>query len=249
MPGGHDPRRPVDAQAVVALVAEARLAGVEPDPHAERGAVRPRVPGEAALARRRGEHGVPRLAEGDEERVALRVDLLPVVLGERCPQNPPVVGQHLAVRSRSCFSRRVEPSTSVKRKVTVPLGSSAIPSQSVAPSGGAQARGRAPRSTRAPRASPAPRGRDRRRPCPRRSSPNLRAPRPRRRRGRRTRQRVRTSGPVPRPAQLVEDVARLTSGQRTRPRSSDDARGREREQRERAADRTTIQPVSSNCCT
>jgi hypothetical protein len=47
---------------------------------------------------RRGE-GVAGAAEGDEERVALRVDLLAPVRGEDLPQQPLLVGQQFAVPS------------------------------------------------------------------------------------------------------------------------------------------------------
>jgi hypothetical protein len=50
--------------------------------------------GALALHRR---HGVLRASEGHEERVAQRVDLVPVVLGERVAQNALVVGERLGV--------------------------------------------------------------------------------------------------------------------------------------------------------
>ena len=53
--------------------------------------------GERALRRARGQRGVRRLAKGDEEGVALRVDLLAAVLFECGAQDPAVLGQHLAV--------------------------------------------------------------------------------------------------------------------------------------------------------
>ena len=59
--------------------------------------VRPGVRGERPLRRDCGQRGVPRPAKGDEERVALRVDLLSAVLGEGRAQDAPVLGQHLAV--------------------------------------------------------------------------------------------------------------------------------------------------------
>src|SRR2546426_11646429 len=53
--------------------------------------------GESALRSRAGQCSVPRAAEGDEERVALGIDLLPAVLVECRAEDPAVLGQHLAV--------------------------------------------------------------------------------------------------------------------------------------------------------
>ena len=119
VPGGRDPRRPVHVEPDIALVRPERLAGVQPHPHAHRAARK------RALRVGGGGHGVGRAREGDEERVALRVDLDPVVLRAK----PPAArgGARRARRrtpSPSSCSSRVEPSMSVKRKVTVPVGSS-----------------------------------------------------------------------------------------------------------------------------
>ena len=61
-----------------------------------------------------------RRLEGDEERVALVVDLAAAVRRERRTQDPVMLGQELRVLPPSCFRSRVDPSTSVKRNVTVP---------------------------------------------------------------------------------------------------------------------------------
>jgi hypothetical protein len=69
-----------------------------------------------------------RRREGDEERVALRVDLHTIVSPEGVAQHAPVLGQRLPYASASSSSRSgVEPSMSVKRKVTVPRGRSRTP--------------------------------------------------------------------------------------------------------------------------
>ena len=93
----HDAGGAMDAEAVVALVAEVRLARVQPHADTALGALGPGVLGERALRRDRGQGGVRRLAKGDEERVALRVDLLSLVLCEGGAQDPAVIGEHLAV--------------------------------------------------------------------------------------------------------------------------------------------------------
>src|SRR5947208_1853811 len=87
----------MDAETVVALVAEAGLARVQAHAHTTLHSVRPGVLGERALRRGCGQRRVRRPPKGDEEGVALRVDLLAAVLFECCAQNPTVLGQHLAV--------------------------------------------------------------------------------------------------------------------------------------------------------
>ena len=91
VPGGGDPRRPVHVEPDVALVGPERLARVQAHPHAHR-AVRKR-----ALRVGGGRHGVGRAREGDEERVALRVDLDPVVPPPGVPQRTAVLGEHVRV--------------------------------------------------------------------------------------------------------------------------------------------------------
>ena len=92
-----DPRRADDVEPEVALVADRRLAGVQPHPHPHRRAVGPRVGLERALGGDRGADGVPGAAERVEERVALRVDLRAAVGGERLAHDPAVVARHLGV--------------------------------------------------------------------------------------------------------------------------------------------------------
>ena len=119
--GGRDPRRAVDVDA-------------RRSPRPSRSARRCGCPCGRGSGRRSsacarlggGSDGVGRSRKRDEEGVALRVDLDTAVPGERVPQRPG--GARRAGRRSpapcSCRSR-VEPSTSVKRKVTVPAGSSA----------------------------------------------------------------------------------------------------------------------------
>ena len=77
MPGRADPRGADDVEADVALVAERRLAGVQAHAHANLGAARPCVGGERPLALDGRAHRVARARERVEERIALRVDLVP----------------------------------------------------------------------------------------------------------------------------------------------------------------------------
>ena len=100
-----------------------RLARVDAHPHADRrrrasACCPPRAAASASEAR----------GERDEERVALRVDLDALVGRERRRAAPPVLGQRVGVAvAELARAACVEPSMSVKRKVTVPPGSSRTP--------------------------------------------------------------------------------------------------------------------------
>ena len=77
----------------------------------------------ASLTFARRRERARRRREGNEEGVPLRVDLDPPWCGGLA-QQPAVLGECLGVAlAPSSWSSRVEPSTSVKRKVTVPVGS------------------------------------------------------------------------------------------------------------------------------
>jgi hypothetical protein len=76
---------------------------------------------ERTLGRHSRRDRVAGARERDEERVALRVDFLSAVPLERLAQKALVLGEESAYRSLSRAASRVEPSMSVKRKVTVPL--------------------------------------------------------------------------------------------------------------------------------
>ena len=81
----------MDVDADVPLVRRQRLARVQPGPNANR-AVAERL---LELAGSRDRVAGP--AEGDEERIALRVHLVALVCRERRPQESPMVGQGLRV--------------------------------------------------------------------------------------------------------------------------------------------------------
>src|SRR5262249_37720197 len=85
-----------DVEAEVALVARVRLARVQADAHAEGGAMRPLELRMPALHVRRSDDGVTRAREGEEEGVALRVDLH-ALGGERLADDAPVLRERVAV--------------------------------------------------------------------------------------------------------------------------------------------------------
>ena len=90
--GGRDPRRAVDVRAHVALLRQQRRAGVQAHPHRQL---------ELLLRLARGLERARRGREGDEERVALRVDLDAAVPLERLAQDAPVLGERARVVLRA----------------------------------------------------------------------------------------------------------------------------------------------------
>src|SRR6185503_9374515 len=95
--GRTDPCGAHDVHPDVALVTHVRLAGVQPHAYPYLGALRPGVGGKRALALDCSANGIPGARERVEERVALRVDLAPAGGSEDIAQEPPVIGDHLAV--------------------------------------------------------------------------------------------------------------------------------------------------------
>ena len=87
--GRADPGGTVDVEADVALVGDDGVAGVDADPDADRGLRR-------SLDSLGCRDGVVGPTEGDEERVALRVDL-DAVVRRRSRADPPVLGQQVGV--------------------------------------------------------------------------------------------------------------------------------------------------------
>jgi len=88
----HDPGGSVHVHADITVLADKRLAGVDPDSNANRPLSQRRLP-----RRCRGQC-ILHTPERDEQRVALRVHLHPGVRGERLPQHPPMLRQHFRVR-------------------------------------------------------------------------------------------------------------------------------------------------------
>ena len=97
MAGGHDPGGAVNAEAVVALVREGRLARVQTHTHAHLAAIRPWVLAQRPLRLGRRLGGGTRPGEDVEERITLRVYLLAAVARERLAHDAAMLGQHLAV--------------------------------------------------------------------------------------------------------------------------------------------------------
>ena len=95
--GGADPRRTVHVDPDVALLPDDRLSRVEAHPDAQVCPVGPLVRGERLLRRDRGRDGVAGALEAEEERVALRVDLLTATGGELVADQAPVLREHLGV--------------------------------------------------------------------------------------------------------------------------------------------------------
>ena len=76
--GRADPGRSDDVQTEIPLLGDVRLARVQAHPNEDGGIVRPVVYGVRTLHRDGGGDGLARPREGEEERIALRVDLDPV---------------------------------------------------------------------------------------------------------------------------------------------------------------------------
>ena len=123
MTGRADARRTHDVQPDVALLADRGLSGVQPHPNLQRHVFGPRMASKRSLSLHRAGYGFARAREGKEERVALGVDLAGAALAERVAEDAPLLAQNRGVTiPEPPAGARVEPSTSVKRKVTVPLG-------------------------------------------------------------------------------------------------------------------------------
>jgi hypothetical protein len=104
--GAAETRGAHDVEPEVALLADRRLARVQPDPHVHRDPAWPVVRDVRPLHLGRRRDRVARAHEREEERVALRVDLDAVVRGERAAHEPPVIRQHLGVAVAQLLEQR-----------------------------------------------------------------------------------------------------------------------------------------------
>ena len=95
--GGTDAGGPVHAQAHVAFPAQLGLARVQAHAHLDLHPFGPGVRGQVALRIDSRGQGVGGRAEGDEERVALRVDDASLVSGESGTQKLRMLGENLVV--------------------------------------------------------------------------------------------------------------------------------------------------------
>ena len=91
VPSSRDPRRPVHIEPGVALVGLKRFPRVQPHPDAHRAA------GKRELRVGGGRNRIGGTPERHEERIALRIDLHPVVLPPGLPQHTAVLGKHLGI--------------------------------------------------------------------------------------------------------------------------------------------------------
>ena len=97
MPYRTDPCRAMYRQSDVPIDTEVCLSRVDAHPHLQSGPARPRVLRDCPLARSRSENGILGTVEGDEEGVALVVDLLTAVRCECFAEQPAVLGQDVCV--------------------------------------------------------------------------------------------------------------------------------------------------------
>ena len=145
VPGGHDSRGAVHPEADVVVVRDRRLTGVHAHPDPEPRVGGPGVSLEGLLGCHRSRNGILGARKGVEERVSLRVDLVAVVGRERLTDQAAVLRQERPRTARAVAgAERVDPSTSVKTKVTVPVGSSVTEIERCA----------LPRACQAPRVAP-----------------------------------------------------------------------------------------------
>ena len=106
------------------LVAQLRLAGVHRHPHPQLGARRPRLGCERSLGVERRGDGVGGPAERADDAVTLALldRTHPAVRDDRLVEQLVVRGDGDRHRLRRRLPPRVDPSTSVSRNVTVPVG-------------------------------------------------------------------------------------------------------------------------------
>ena len=97
VPGCADARRPMHAEADVALGVNRGLARMESHAHADAAAVGPCVRRKCGLSIDRGGDGLVGASKRDEEGVSLRADLSPAVRRERRAEERAMVGQEVAV--------------------------------------------------------------------------------------------------------------------------------------------------------
>src|SRR5215211_692208 len=97
MTDGGDARHSMHGETHVPLAGSGRLARVDAHAHPELDTLRPRVRSQPALAGDRRCDRVLCPPEGDEERIALAVDLVPAVLLERLAQDALVLSEGIRI--------------------------------------------------------------------------------------------------------------------------------------------------------
>ena len=121
--GGHQPGTPIDRQAgIPGVVDDDRLVGVQSDPRPQWPCGAPWLCRERLLERRgRGER-VPGGRERGRHAVTHPREDVTAMGGDRLLEDLVVADHGSLHRTGSCSHRRVEPSRSVRRNVTVPEG-------------------------------------------------------------------------------------------------------------------------------
>ena len=94
VPGRADAGGTVDGQSGVAGLTSGGLACVDPHSNLDVHGLWPLVGEERKLSFDGSKHRLARAREGDEEGIALRVDLVAAVSRERCAQQPLMLGEH-----------------------------------------------------------------------------------------------------------------------------------------------------------
>ena len=118
MPHRRDPRSPMNIDPDIPALREQSLTRVQPNAHTHRAG------GQSRLRIRGRRDRIRRTPERDEERVPLRVHLHPMVALEGPAQHLPVLSESIGIPLTESANKRVEPSTSVNKNVTVPVGNS-----------------------------------------------------------------------------------------------------------------------------
>ena len=81
----------------VAVCRQPGFAGMQPNAHPHRGAVRPRLICEGSLYVYSCRDGIGSTSKGDKEGVSLGIDLVTIVLLEQAAQQVPAIGQHSGI--------------------------------------------------------------------------------------------------------------------------------------------------------
>ena len=97
--GGADARTSVDCEARVPAVCRRCLTGVDAHPDLDMRAVRPVTACKSTLSLDRGQHGLVHTREGDEESVALSIDLMAAVVRKSLTEKFVVRRQQVRVRA------------------------------------------------------------------------------------------------------------------------------------------------------
>src|SRR5437588_12998405 len=93
----HDASSVMHVHPNVAVCSPRRFARMQPNAHAHRGAIRPRVTCEGSLYIYSCRDGIGGTGKGDKEGVSLGIDLVTIVLLEQAAQQVSAIGQHFSI--------------------------------------------------------------------------------------------------------------------------------------------------------